>query len=230
MERFSKEYFDEGQILLIDKPKTWTSFHVVKKIRVTTRAKKVGHGGTLDPLATGLLIIATGKKTKTLQSIIDSQKEYLVEFKLGATTKTYDAEQAEENICDASHISETDLISEMIKFTGEVEQIPPIFSAVKIKGKSAYKYAREGKKVELKSRIVQIYEFEFIEMITSNIAKARVSCSKGVYIRTLIHDLGQNLGVGAYITELRRTKVGGFAIEDAQTLEDFITQIKKDRI
>ncbi len=213
--------FAAGEVILIDKPKTWTSFDVVKKIRWLIQVKKVGHAGTLDPLATGLLILCSGKKTKTIESIQSQEKEYIVEFKLGATTASYDAEQPEENLLDCGELTEAAIAKAIEGFTGEISQIPPQFSAVKVNGKRAYKSAREGKKVEIKPRNVTIYDYELLEFKAPNWGKARIRCSKGTYIRTLVHDLGQVLGVGAYILELRRTKIGDYLVEDAITPEVF---------
>ena len=155
--------FQAGQTLLFNKPKGWTSFDVVKKVRGTIRIKKVGHAGTLDPLATGLLILCTGRHTKQIQGIQDAEKEYETIFKLGATTASYDAEFPEENIKDSSHISREDVINALTQFSGTITQVPPIFSAVKVNGQRAYKAARKGKSIELKSREVNIYEFELME-------------------------------------------------------------------
>jgi len=220
--------FLAGQTLLFNKPKGWSSFDVVRKIRNAIRIKKVGHAGTLDPLATGLLILCTGKHTKTISQIQEQQKEYLVRIKLGATTPSYDAELPEEEQQDASHITREQIIGEInASFTGEISQIPPMYSAVKVDGQRAYKAARQGKRLELKSRQVHIYEFELLD--TDAIAPefdARVCCSKGTYIRSLAHDLGQNLGVGGYMTQLVRTRIGPHKLEDAWEIEDFVEKVK----
>lgn len=219
--------FAEGEVILIDKPKTWTSFDVVKKVRWLIKVKKVGHAGTLDPLATGLLILCSGKKTKTIDSIQAQEKEYVVEFRLGATTASYDAELEPENICDCSHLSQADIENAIEHFKGEISQIPPQYSAVKVDGKRAYEAAREGKTLDIKSRQVNIYDFELLEFQAPDWGKARIRCSKGTYIRTLVHDLGQKLGVGGYILELRRTRIGDFLVEDAWTPADFQTALGK---
>lgn len=219
--------FAAGEVILIDKPKTWTSFDVVKKIRWLIQVKKVGHAGTLDPLATGLLILCSGKKTKTIDQIQAQEKEYVVEFKLGATTASYDAEQPEENLKDCSEVTEAAIEKAIESYVGEISQVPPQYSAVKVKGKRAYEAAREGKTVEIKPRKVTIYDYTLMEFRAPNWAKARIRCSKGTYIRTLVHDLGQDLGVGAYITELRRTKIGDYLVEDALTPEAFQTALGK---
>ena len=218
--------FLAGQTLLFNKPKGWTSFDVVKKVRGTIRIKKVGHAGTLDPLATGLLIICTGKHTKTINGIQEQEKEYETIFKLGATTPSYDAEFPEENITDASHITAEEVKVTMTQFQGEVTQIPPVFSAVKVDGQRAYKAARKGKKIELRPRQIQVYEFSLMDMeLPPAHFAARIRCSKGTYIRTLVHDLGQKLGVGAYIRELKRTRIGDYRLEDAWEIADFVGAI-----
>ena len=220
--------FLSGQTLLFNKPKGWTSFDVVKKVRNTIRIKKVGHAGTLDPLATGLLILCTGKHTKTIESIQAQEKEYIVRFKLGATTASYDAELPEENIQDASHISRAQIEAAIEEaFLGEISQVPPIYSAVKINGQPAYKAARKGKEVKLKSRQVNIYEFSLLPTESSSPEfDAKVRCSKGTYIRSLVHDLGQMLGTGAYMRELERTRIGEYRLENAWEISDFVSQFK----
>ncbi|MDP5172384.1 MAG: tRNA pseudouridine(55) synthase TruB [Bacteroidia bacterium] len=219
--------FLAGAMLLIDKPKEWTSFDVVNKIRYAINIKKVGHAGTLDPLATGLLIICTGKFTKKLTELQGMDKEYEVIFKLGATTASYDAEQPEENLCDATHITREQVAAAMTTFLGEIDQVPPVFSAIKVNGKRAYKSARQGQEVELKSRRVSILAFELLEddSLEANTFSARIHCTKGTYIRSLVHDLGQALGVGAYIRELRRTAIGEQRIEAAMLLSDFLAAL-----
>ena len=220
--------FAAGQTLLFNKPKGWTSFDLVKKVRGTVRIKKVGHAGTLDPLATGLLIICTGKHTKTINQIQEQEKEYEVIFKLGATTPSYDAEFPEENITDASGVSREDIEREIQQFVGEIDQTPPIFSAVKVDGKRAYKAARAGKKIEIKSRKVNIYEYSLLDgNYPPSIFAAKIRCSKGTYIRSLVHDLGQALGVGAYIRELKRTRIGSYSLENAWEIAEFAEQFAK---
>lgn len=224
---FADMDFLAGQTLLFDKPKTWTSFDIVKKVRGTIRIKKVGHAGTLDPLATGLLILCTGRHTKTINQIQEMEKEYWVRGKLGATTPSYDAEFPEEKLTDASHLDRAALEKAMEKFKGLIEQVPPIFSAVKVDGQRAYKAARKGKSLELKSRQVHIYDFALTEDEWElPVFEARIRCSKGTYIRSLVHDLGQALGVGAYIQELRRTRIGEYRVEDAWQIEDFVAEFK----
>ena len=213
--------FQAGTTLLFNKPKGWTSFDVVKKVRNMVRIKKVGHAGTLDPLATGLLIICTGKHTKTISGIQDMEKSYEVVFRLGATTPSYDAEFPEENVQEVGHISQERVEKAMKAFEGEISQVPPIYSAVKVQGKRAYAAARKGQQVELKPRHVSIYEFSLIAWEGPKQVKAKVRCSKGTYIRSLVHDLGQELGVGGYILELARTRIGDYALEDAWEIDKF---------
>lgn len=221
--------FEEGQTLLFNKPKTWTSFDLVKKVRNTIRIKKVGHAGTLDPLATGLMILCTGKHTKQIDMLTGMNKEYIVHFRLGATTASYDAEMPEENLTDASHLTKAEIEAAMKTFEGEIAQVPPAYSAVHVDGKRAYQLARKGKEVELKARNVTIFRFELLEFENTQNVKAVILCSKGTYIRSLIHDLGQLLKVGGYILELERTKIGNFSLENAWELEDFITKVKAEK-
>lgn len=225
--------YQSGQLLLFNKPKNWTSFDVVKKVRgslkkaLKVKKIKVGHAGTLDPLASGLLIIGTGKFTKQLESIQGQAKGYEVIFKLGATTASYDLEHPEENHKDASHISEADINAAIEAFTGEIKQYPPIFSAVKINGKRAYKSAHKGREVEVRPRLVQVDKFEVVEFRDTDWVKAEIHCSKGTYIRSLIHDLGQVLGVGAYVVELKRTFIGDYKLEDAMEIEVFTESLQE---
>lgn len=225
MKKIEEMDFVEGEVLLFNKPKSWTSFDVVKKIRSVLRVKKVGHAGTLDPLASGLLILCTGRKTKTITQIQDAEKEYEVEFRLGAVTQSYDEEHEPEDFKDTSHLTQEMVEAAMKEFTGEIKQYPPKFSAVKIDGKRAFKYAREGKEVEVRPRLVQIREFRLEEFRAPDWGRATVICTKGTYIRSLIHDLGQQLGVGAYITELKRTRIGEHALDNAFEINDFAGRI-----
>ncbi|MDX2302801.1 MAG: tRNA pseudouridine(55) synthase TruB [Microscillaceae bacterium] len=222
--------FQEGEVLLVDKPLHWTSFQVVKKIRnlVTKKAPKntkVGHAGTLDPLATGLLIVCTGKKTKEIDLYQGMEKEYTGELLLGKTTPSYDGETEVDREYDISHINETLLQETTQKFMGEIEQFPPIFSAVKVEGKRSYDLARQGKEVEVKIRTITIREFEITSVVLPKVY-FRVTCSKGTYIRSLAHDFGQALGAGAYLTGLVRTRIGEFSLENAYTLEDLTIAIR----
>ncbi|WP_296621297.1 tRNA pseudouridine(55) synthase TruB [Marivirga sp.] len=217
--------YNEGKVLLIDKPLNWTSFDVVKKLKFALKVKKIGHAGTLDPLATGLLILCTGKMTKSIDKYQAQEKEYTGEFTLGYTTPSYDLETEPEFQKDANNIKIDDLKTTTQYFVGEIEQTPPIFSAVKSGGKRAYTLAREGKEVKLKSRVVTINEFEITDF-QENKVSFRVRCSKGTYIRSLAHDFGEKLGVGAYLSALRRTKIGDFSVEDAENLNEFVNNNK----
>ena len=224
--------FTTGQRLLIDKPKGWTSFDVVKKLRNVVRQHagqrvKVGHAGTLDPLATGLLILCTGPHTKQIETYQELPKIYEVCFKLGATTPSYDSEFPEEEISDTSHITEKMVEDALMGFRGEITQMPPLFSAVKIDGKRAYKAARKGKSVKLRPRQVRVYDFELMDWEGPGHISARIKCGKGTYIRSLIHDLGQDLGVGGYIRDLRRMAIGEYRVEDAWQIPDFVEAFGK---
>lgn len=217
------EGFLEGRILLIDKPLDWTSFDVVKKIRKNIcqhfkiKKIKVGHAGTLDPKATGLLIVCTGKLTKKIDEIQAREKVYIGTLKLGATTPTFDTESEEDNFFPTSHIT-TELIEQITqKFIGEIQQHPPIHSAVKMDGKRLYELARAGKEVVTELRTVYISSFK-IKKIELPILEFEVECSKGTYIRSLANDFGKALDSGAYLTSLRRTKIGEFSVEDSDNL------------
>lgn len=223
---FSLEEFKAGEILLFDKPLNWTSFQLVNKVRWLIKRScnikkiKVGHAGTLDPLATGLLIICTGKFTKTIPELQGQIKEYNGKFTLGATTPSFDLETEIDQNFPTDHISEEMLQETARKFTGEIEQTPPVFSALKKDGKRLYEYAREGKKVEVKSRKVQISEFE-VDSKEFPKLHFRVVCSKGTYIRSLAHEFGQALNSGAHLSELRRTAIGEYSVENAMDIEYF---------
>lgn len=225
MKDFSKLDLDAGEVLCFNKPKEWSSFDMVKKIRGLTRTKKVGHAGTLDPLASGLLILCTGKMTKTISGIQEQEKEYYVEFRLGAVTPSYDSEFPPEDIKDTSHLTRDAVEAALPPFRGDIKQMPPIFSAVKIDGKRAYKAARAGKEIKLNPRFVTVYEFRLDEFRSPDWASATIRCSKGTYIRSLVHDLGQALGVGAYILELKRTRIGEHELANAWEIEEFAEQV-----
>jgi tRNA pseudouridine55 synthase len=213
-------------IHLIDKPLTWTSFDVVRKIRNITRIKKTGHAGTLDPLATGLLIVCQGKATKQIESIQNAPKEYTGIICIGQTTASYDLESEPTEAVSISHITE-DIVHKAIQlFIGEITQTPPIYSAVKVDGQRAYDLARQGLSPEIKSRVVTITDFQITKLDLPDI-HFLVKCSKGTYIRSLANDVGQALGVGAYLKELRRTKIGNYSIENAITPEEFQNLHKK---
>ncbi|WP_153800705.1 tRNA pseudouridine(55) synthase TruB [Foetidibacter luteolus] len=214
----------DGKVILIDKPLHWTSFDAVKKIRILTRISKIGHAGTLDPLATGLLIICTGKFTKKINEYMGMEKEYTGTFTLGAVTPTYDLESVPENIKDTSHIT-AELLKETTKqFTGVIQQVPPMHSAIKKDGKPVYLMARKGIEVQLEPRPVTIKEFE-ITKLNMPLVEFRVVCSTGTYIRSLANDFGKALGVGAYLSKLCRTRIGMFGLPEAQSLEDFEKEI-----
>ncbi len=209
----------EDHVILIDKPLEWTSFDIVKKLRGKLKIKKIGHAGTLDPLATGLLILCTGKKTKTISSIQEQPKEYIGTMVLGKTTPSYDLETKVEEGGDISGITNSFLQSLIPQFKGEIEQTPPIYSAIKINGERAYKKARAGEKVEIKSRIITIYSFELTNINLPEV-KFKINCSKGTYIRSLANDFGSAAGVGAYLSQLRRTKIGNYSVDNALTIEE----------
>lgn len=211
----------EGHIFLLDKPLDWTSFQAVNKMKYKLKSEfglpkkfKIGHAGTLDPRATGLLIVCTGKFTKKIPEIQDAPKEYWTEIKIGVQTESYDTEKPEILQQDIAHITEENVKEALDKFLGEIEQKPPIFSAIKIDGKRAYDMARAGQEVEMKSRKTTINYIKDVE-INFPLVSFMIGCSKGTYIRSLAHDIGQELGVGAYLTQLRRTKIGEYNVEDA---------------
>ncbi len=217
--------FHEGEILLVNKPLTWTSFDVVNKIKYATRAK-VGHAGTLDPLATGLMIICTGKFTKKLTDFSGLDKCYEGKIYLGATTPTYDSELEPDAIFDITNITKEDILQAVQKLTGNIEQIPPIYSAIKKDGKKAYEQARKGKDVKMEPRKVTIHQFD-IKKINLPEIDFFVSCSKGTYIRSLAYDLGKLLQNGAYLKSLNRTQIGSYQLKDAWQLDDLINYIKE---
>jgi tRNA pseudouridine55 synthase len=224
------EDFKEGQVILIDKPLNWTSFQVVNKIRWHIRTKfrikkiKVGHAGTLDPLATGLLILCTGSFTKKIETYQAQEKEYTGEITLGATTPSYDLETEIDKIFSTNHISEELIYETSKQFIGEINQKPPIFSAIKKEGKRLYDLARAGETTEIKARKILISEFE-ITKITMPKVEFRVVCSKGTYIRSLAYDFGLALNSGAHLSKLRRTKIGSFKVEDGTTIDEFIANL-----
>ena len=220
--------FEQGETLLVDKPVGWTSFDVVKKIRNACQVKKVGHAGTLDPLATGLLVICTGKKTKLLTEYTGNDKEYTGAFYLGATTPSYDLETEVNATWDISHITAENIKEATKQFLGEISQVPPMYSAITVDGKRLYELARKGKEAVIEPRQVSIHEFEITE-IALPLVHFRVLCSKGTYIRSLAFDFGKALGVGAYLQSLRRTKSGNLDVEHAYALDDLIIQIKEWR-
>ncbi|MFC6999337.1 tRNA pseudouridine(55) synthase TruB [Rufibacter roseus] len=210
--------FEAGAILLIDKPLTWTSFDVVKKTKFALRIKKIGHAGTLDPLASGLLILCTGKFTKRIEEIQAQEKEYTGHFTLGHTTHSFDLETEIDSTSPTDHITENMIIAAAQSFEGEIEQVPPIYSAVKVNGERAYKLARKGQDAEIKAKRITIKKFE-ITGIEGNIVSFRVVCSKGTYIRSLARDLGEKLGCGAYLSKLVRTRIGDYHLDQAMSLD-----------
>jgi len=221
--------FENGEMLLFDKPIRWTSFDLVKKIRGLSKAKKVGHAGTLDPLATGLMIICTGKLTKQIDNFQAMEKEYTGSFRLGVTTPSYDLEQEIDQTFPTSHISETDILNTALLFTGIISQFPPPHSAVKIGGKRAYEMARKGQTFEIKAREVVISTFE-ITGIQMPVVSFRVVCSKGTYIRSLAHDFGKSLQSGACLEVLCRTRIGDYKLENAMNLQEFIVKIDSNNV
>jgi len=223
--------FQKGEILLFDKELDWTSFDLVRKLRnYLTRISgvkklKVGHAGTLDPKATGLMIVCTGKETKNIDLLQAKEKEYLATIKLGATTPSYDRETAENEFFPTDHLT-LELVKEKLSgFIGEIDQVPPLFSAVKIDGKRAYLHARKGNDIVLQSKRISISELEVLEFLPSEI-KLRIVCSKGTYIRSLARDLGISLNSGAYLVGLCRTRIGDMRLEDAWNLNDFLEKIQ----
>lgn len=223
---FSETYFKEGAVLCFDKPLNWTSFQLVNKVRWLIRRKynikkiKVGHAGTLDPLATGLMIICTGKKTKTIPELMGLHKVYTGEITLGATRPSYDMETEIDAEFPYEHITEENIRSVKQRFTGTIMQQPPVFSALKKDGKRLYEYARKGEAVDIPKREVHVHNFEITSI---NLPKVgfKVSCSKGTYIRSLAHDFGKALDSGAYLSGLCRTQIGDFKLENALNLEQF---------
>lgn len=223
--------FLAGAKLLVDKPKDWTSFDVVNKIRYALRKRlevkkiKVGHAGTLDPMATGLLIICTGKATKTLHDLQGLSKEYTGTIQLGGTTPSFDAETDIDETFPTDHITPELLETARRQFLGDIEQVPPIFSAIKVDGQPLYKKARRGEQVEIKARNVHIFEFTFTRIELPEV-DFYVRCSKGTYIRSLAHDLGKAVQSGGHLTALRRTSIGDHSITDAWNLEELIEQLR----
>lgn len=211
-----------GETTLIDKPFKWTSFDVVNKIRNAVGVKKVGHAGTLDPMATGLLIICTGKKTKDITLFQDLKKTYCGEILLGKSSASMDLETELIGDYDVSSITEEDIHNVTSKFVGNIQQTPPMFSAIKYKGKSLYNIARAGKTVELKPREVYIERFE-VKEIKMPYFKFEITCSKGTYIRSIANDIGIELGCGAVLSSLRRTAIGDYSVEDALSMDEFIS-------
>jgi len=228
---FTLKSVTEGELLLIDKPLKWTSFQVVNKIRWALKRKfnikklKVGHAGTLDPLASGLLIICTGKMTKKISEFQDLDKTYIGTITLGATTPSFDLETPINKRFPLKNLNKEKIIEAKKKFIGPINQYPPIFSAIKKKGKRLYEFARIGKKIEIQSRKVFIYNFEFSKINLPDL-NFKLKCSKGTYIRSLANDFGKSIDSGGYLSSLRRTAVGSFKIKNAIQLQEFIEKLK----
>ena len=228
-----KEEYLSGKVLLIDKPLNWTSFQVVNKIRwelkqaLKVKKIKVGHAGTLDPLATGLLIICTGKMTKQIDTFQGQIKEYTGKMILGSTTPSYDLETEIDEHFPTDHLNDKTIKETTSQFIGNIQQQPPVFSALKKDGKRLYEFARAGEEVDIPKREVTISEFEITSIDQLSVA-FRVVCSKGTYIRSLAHDFGKALNSGAHLSELRRTKIGEFDVQDALSVDHFIQQLTSE--
>ncbi|MCQ2959701.1 MAG: tRNA pseudouridine(55) synthase TruB [Bacteroidales bacterium] len=227
--------FLEGEVLYFDKPQQWTSFDLVNKTRYMLRRAlgvkkiKVGHAGTLDPLATGVMIICTGKATKKIDSFLHQDKEYIAEIKLGATTPSFDKETEEDAVFGTEHISKELVEKTLLQFNGEIKQIPPVYSAIRIQGKHAYEFARKSQDVVMEPRTVRIDKIELLEYNMPYIT-IKVACSKGTYIRSLARDLGEALQSGGYLTSLQRTKIGDVSINKCITLEQFENILEQVKI
>jgi tRNA pseudouridine55 synthase len=233
LENDKKQYdFINGEVLLFDKNREWTSFDLVQRVRNTLcrnlgiKKLKVGHAGTLDPLASGLMILCTGKATKLIESFQDQDKEYIATLKLGATTASYDMETEEENHRSFEHLTLEQIDQTLLKFKGEFNQVPPIYSAVKVNGQRAFDYARRGENLKLHPKKIVIKDI-YVKSFDLPFVTIYVKCSKGTYIRALARDIGKELKCGAYLTELRRTKIGSYSVENAITIDNFLRNINK---
>ncbi len=219
--------FEKGEVLLIDKPLHWTSFDVVNKLRykiskkVNVKRIKIGHAGTLDPLATGLLIICTGKMTKQIDTFQAQEKEYTGSFTVGSTTPSYDLETEIQFFADYQHLTQKEITEKTKEFIGTINQKPPIFSAIKVNGKALYHSARKGEEVEIPTKQITIHQFDITNIALPQI-DFKVKCSKGTYIRSLANDFGQSLQTGAHLSSLKRTKIGDYSIENAYQLDNFL--------
>ena len=228
---FTLQSISNGKLLLIDKPLEWTSFQAVNKIRWGLKSKfnlkklKVGHAGTLDPLATGLLLICTGKMTRKIREFQALEKTYTGTITLGATTPSFDSETPIDKKFNITHLNDEALIAAKEKFKGEIDQSPPLFSAIKKEGKRLYEYARAGEKIEIKSRKIKIYRFDFKKIELPDIV-FEVKCSKGTYIRSLANDFGKSVDSGGYLSSLRRIKIGSFEVKNALTPKEFIEKLE----
>ena len=231
MDKLTLEQIKDGQVLLFDKPLNWTSFQVVNKVRWLIKQKfklkkiKVGHAGTLDPLATGLVILCTGKATKTIESLMGQTKVYTGEFTLGATTPSYDMETEVDETFETSHIDQDLIDMALMSFQGDIMQQPPVFSALKKEGKRLYEYARKGEEVDIPKRRVKIDHFTITHYNLPQL-EFKIQCSKGTYIRSLAYDFGKALNSGAYLSGLRRTQIGDYDVDDALTIDDFEKLLK----
>ncbi len=225
-EIYPAEKLKEGMVLPFDKPLGWTSFYLVNKVRywlcrhAGIKKLKVGHAGTLDPLATGLLILCTGKATKSIIEIQAQPKEYIAEITFGATTPSFDLETETDAEYPTDHLNEAMIVDCMISFEGKIMQVPPLFSAKMVKGVRAYTLAREGVEKELTPNEVEIHAFELLSFSNNKLA-ARIACSKGTYIRSLARDLGRKAGSGAHLSALRRTRIGEYSVDEAEIIENF---------
>ena len=218
--------YESGTVLLLNKPYDWTSFDVVRKVRNAMKIKKVGHAGTLDPLATGLLILCTGKFTKRINEYMQREKEYTGTITLGAATPTYDLESHPVPVGPYQHFTMNELETTAAAFTGQIDQVPPIHSAIKVEGKRVYELARKGEEVVLQPRKVTISEFEIVKVMLPEV-QFRVVCSTGTYIRSLANDFGFRLGCGGYLSSLCRTRIGEFELKDALEVDEAIREIKE---
>jgi len=225
--------FVKGEVLYVAKPLEWTSFSLVNKLRwklqktLKIKKLKVGHAGTLDPLATGVMIICTGKSTKLIESFQYQTKEYIATLKLGETTPSFDKEMPVDGVFPADHITRK-MVDEIIpRFLGEIQQVPPAYSAVKVDGKRAYEYARNGQEIELKSKLLVIDDIEIMDF-TLPVLKIRVVCSKGTYIRALARDIGLALKSGAYLIALERTRIGEIRLEDCWQIDELMLHVEKE--
>ena len=223
--------FPEGYIAVIDKPYEWTSADVVRKIKFQLRKCgypkiKIGHAGTLDPLATGVLLVCIGRATKMVEALQSEEKEYVADLQLGATTPSGDMEHEVDQTYPTEHITREAVEEALRSLTGEREQLPPLYSAKKVQGVRAYEFARAGEEIELKKALINIYELELLEYDMPRI-KIRVRCSKGTYIRSLAFEIGEALQSGAYLSSLRRTRSGGFVVDRAHTLDDFMEKLRE---
>lgn len=215
-----------GEVFLINKPLEWTSFDVVKKVRNALKIKKVGHAGTLDPLATGLLIVCAGKMTKSIEQFMGQEKEYTGTFVIGSTTESFDLEKEVIAVADPSAVTLEHLLDAVAELTGDIMQVPPMHSAIKVDGKRVYEAARKGQEVHMEARPVKVSVFE-ITQFENPVIHFRIVCSKGTYIRSLARDLGELLGVGAYMSSLCRTRIGDFLLKNSEELPELISKIKE---